>query len=280
MVRDGGLGRPQHLHLQYTITMPGTERSGGGMMGPSHARPAILDQGLAGEFKLKRVDEAGGSAGRTVLVRLDRGSEMAGSNSNLSEKKTSRGERKTRRGEASEMTNYEQGKQPMVSSRWDDTQGEEESNKRQLSGSCAFYTTNVGEVNCDTLYEDNQYYNCAFSESTLGMDCSGCECLGDDPGEVDDGSETDDGTCFTLNALDSYGDGWNGGYWTWTVEGVASSSGTVYGYSDTTTLCPGSEGCGSLYVSAGSYPNEQSWSMEYGRFLRFNPCIRQRRHHD
>ena len=63
-------------------------------------------------------------------------------------------------------------------------------------------------------------------------------------------------------AMDSYGDGWNGGAWTWTDDDGTSTTGTVAGSTDTATVCLGSGGCGSLLVDDGSsYPTEQSWEL-------------------
>ena len=72
-----------------------------------------------------------------------------------------------------------------------------------------------------------------------------------------------DGTCYTLVGKDSYGDGWDGGSWTWTDDDGAVTTGTLEdGDSEQFTLCPGSGGCGVLYVDGGSsYPAEQSWEL-------------------
>mmetsp|Transcript_11631 Transcript_11631/g.31345 ORF Transcript_11631/g.31345 Transcript_11631/m.31345 type:complete len:232 (-) Transcript_11631:533-1228(-) len=89
-------------------------------------------------------------------------------------------------------------------------------------------------------------------------------------GEVEQGhrglAASDDGTCYTLYAQDSYGDGWNGGSWTWTDDDGAVTVGTVDSADGQdwvqSTLCPGSGGCGVLYVDDGSsYASEQYWSL-------------------
>ena len=108
-------------------------------------------------------------------------------------------------------------------------------------------------------------------------DCTGCTCPdvtadddsssgGDDAG----GSGGDDDwyyNCtdptYTLTIIDSYGDGWNGAYFTWIDEdGVAQNTGTLDSTlaSDTVSLC--GDGCYSLAVSEGDYPEEISWSIE------------------
>ena len=70
--------------------------------------------------------------------------------------------------------------------------------------------------------------------------------------------------CFQIQMSDSYGDGWNGAYYTWidqdnnnlaTGTVSAGSSGQDEG------LCMYDEGCYTLKVNAGSYPYEISWTM-------------------
>ena len=62
--------------------------------------------------------------------------------------------------------------------------------------------------------------------------------------------------------MDSWGDGWNGGAWTWTDDGGTSTTGTVAQSTDTATVCPGSGGCGELFVDGYSaFPSEQSWEL-------------------
>mmetsp|Transcript_69222 Transcript_69222/g.193662 ORF Transcript_69222/g.193662 Transcript_69222/m.193662 type:complete len:830 (+) Transcript_69222:756-3245(+) len=62
--------------------------------------------------------------------------------------------------------------------------------------------------------------------------------------------------------MDSWGDGWTGGAWTWTDDDGTSTTGTVSYSTDTATVCPGSGGCGSLLVDdASAYSSEQSWGL-------------------
>lgn len=69
-------------------------------------------------------------------------------------------------------------------------------------------------------------------------------------------------SCIVLELEDSYGDGWNGGAWTWTTStGDISETGT--GSSGTDGICDTSGGCGTLSFSDGSYPTEISWTAEY-----------------
>ena len=63
-------------------------------------------------------------------------------------------------------------------------------------------------------------------------------------------------------AEDSYGDGWDGGSWTWTDDDGTETTDTVAGSTAKATVCPGSGGCGWLLVDGGSaYPQEQSWEL-------------------
>ena len=62
---------------------------------------------------------------------------------------------------------------------------------------------------------------------------------------------------------DSYGDGWNGAYWSWCSDDGACSSGTLEsGASGTTALCK--KGCETLAVGGGQYPSEVSWTLSDG----------------
>mmetsp|Transcript_102534 Transcript_102534/g.293563 ORF Transcript_102534/g.293563 Transcript_102534/m.293563 type:complete len:1151 (+) Transcript_102534:1637-5089(+) len=64
---------------------------------------------------------------------------------------------------------------------------------------------------------------------------------------------------------DSYSDGWNGAYWTLLSEGGTQEGyGTLDGGSSSGTeeIC-GLFGCFDFTVSAGSYPNEVSWEVEW-----------------
>ena len=66
----------------------------------------------------------------------------------------------------------------------------------------------------------------------------------------------------TLYAYDSWGDGWNGAYFTWTSSDGTSTSATFNsGASATFDLCPGPDGCGDLVVDAGDYPTEITWDI-------------------
>ena len=76
------------------------------------------------------------------------------------------------------------------------------------------------------------------------------------------GVDARDVACYTLNAMDSFGDGWEGGAWTWIDDGGIVTTGTVAASSDTASLCPGPGGCGTFYVDAESeYLSEQSWTL-------------------
>ena len=62
---------------------------------------------------------------------------------------------------------------------------------------------------------------------------------------------------------DSFGDGWDGGYWSWCSDDGACSSGTLEsGASGTTTLC--TTGCETLTVEGGDSPSELSWALSDG----------------
>ena len=62
---------------------------------------------------------------------------------------------------------------------------------------------------------------------------------------------------------DSYGDGWDGAYWSWCSDDGACSTGTLEsGASGTTTLC--TIGCETLAVGGGDYPSEVSWALSDG----------------
>ena len=66
---------------------------------------------------------------------------------------------------------------------------------------------------------------------------------------------------FTLYA-DSYGDGWDGAYYTWVDSHGIETIGTLYsGGSGTFSLCGGPGHCGDLSVSDGLYPSEISWHL-------------------
>ena len=60
---------------------------------------------------------------------------------------------------------------------------------------------------------------------------------------------------------DTYGDGWNGAYWTWTDGEGESEYGTMDdGDSDTAQLC--GYGCHTFEVGDGGYPDEIEWIIE------------------
>ena len=63
---------------------------------------------------------------------------------------------------------------------------------------------------------------------------------------------------------DSWGDGWNGGQWSWcSDDGGPCSTGTLEsGASGTTALCR--TGCETLAVGGGDYPSEISWTLSDG----------------
>ena len=60
--------------------------------------------------------------------------------------------------------------------------------------------------------------------------------------------------------FDTYGDGWDGAYWTWTAEDGTAETGTLEDSSGTADLC--GNACYTFEVSSGSYPYEISWSIE------------------
>jgi hypothetical protein len=65
---------------------------------------------------------------------------------------------------------------------------------------------------------------------------------------------------------DTYGDGWNGAYWTWSSDDGQSESGTLESGSDgTACLGDGSSSCITFYVSGGQYPGEVQWSLSDGQ---------------
>ena len=64
---------------------------------------------------------------------------------------------------------------------------------------------------------------------------------------------------FTLNMLDSHGDGWNGAEWTWTEDSTNTDADTGTldnGASGIAPLC--GFGCYTLSVGDGAYPSEVS----------------------
>ena len=64
---------------------------------------------------------------------------------------------------------------------------------------------------------------------------------------------------------DSFGDGWNSAYWTWTsADGAVVGTGTLSdGSSCAVAICDDStSGCATLTVTAGNYPSEISWLVE------------------
>ena len=68
----------------------------------------------------------------------------------------------------------------------------------------------------------------------------------------------------TLTMHDTYGDGWNDAMWTWTsADGDVVGSGTLKdGGSGTVAICDDStDGCATLSVSEGGYPDEISWNV-------------------
>eukprot|EP00618_Florenciella_parvula_P001173 CAMPEP_0119534844 /NCGR_PEP_ID=MMETSP1344-20130328/48007_1 /TAXON_ID=236787 /ORGANISM="Florenciella parvula, Strain CCMP2471" /LENGTH=560 /DNA_ID=CAMNT_0007576251 /DNA_START=77 /DNA_END=1755 /DNA_ORIENTATION=- len=67
---------------------------------------------------------------------------------------------------------------------------------------------------------------------------------------------------FTLNMVDSWGDGWSGAEWTWTEDSTNSDADTGTldtGASGTAPLC--GDGCYTLSVGDGSFPSEVSWTI-------------------
>jgi len=72
-------------------------------------------------------------------------------------------------------------------------------------------------------------------------------------------------TCYTLSLHDTYGDGWNGAYWSWINDynGAVLRSGTVYyGYDQTEEICTYTNSdCYTLKTSGGTYDEEISWKI-------------------
>ena len=107
-------------------------------------------------------------------------------------------------------------------------------------------------------------------EDYYGCDCTGCDCevLGPTsvPTVTSDPSipPTFAPSCvgrYTLYMYDTYGDGWNSNYWTWS-DGTTTSSGTLSsGPSGTTQLC-GDCSYTILVDSSGSYTSEVSGTLQ------------------
>ncbi|MBL7944228.1 MAG: hypothetical protein JNM00_15780, partial [Flavobacteriales bacterium] len=67
---------------------------------------------------------------------------------------------------------------------------------------------------------------------------------------------------LTLTMNDSYGDGWNGAYWNvYNESGGYVTSGTLATGFSGSVIINLSEGCYSIEVTEGSYPEEISWSL-------------------
>ena len=73
--------------------------------------------------------------------------------------------------------------------------------------------------------------------------------------------------CWTLNMVDSWGDGWNNAYWTWfdmDGDGGVLATGTLAsGSSESTEICvyPNRGSCYGMNVTAGDFPYEISWTV-------------------
>jgi hypothetical protein len=71
----------------------------------------------------------------------------------------------------------------------------------------------------------------------------------------------------SIHMSDSYGDGWNGAYWTvYSADGSFSQTGTLpSGNSDITVITGMQSGLEyTIEVGAGSYPSEITWELHYG----------------
>eukprot|EP00618_Florenciella_parvula_P000659 CAMPEP_0119479772 /NCGR_PEP_ID=MMETSP1344-20130328/8887_1 /TAXON_ID=236787 /ORGANISM="Florenciella parvula, Strain CCMP2471" /LENGTH=952 /DNA_ID=CAMNT_0007514031 /DNA_START=117 /DNA_END=2972 /DNA_ORIENTATION=+ len=124
---------------------------------------------------------------------------------------------------------------------------------RRLTEECP---STCHDYDCDYWVEANSEYTCAVMESTYNCDCSGCSMCNDD--ESGDAHKC----LFTLNMVDSYGDGWDGAKWTWTEDSTNSDADTGTldnGASGTAPLC--GVGCYTLSVGVGDYPSEVSWTI-------------------
>ncbi|MBT3612615.1 MAG: hypothetical protein HN522_06730, partial [Flavobacteriales bacterium] len=152
-----------------------------------------------------------------------------------------------------------------------------------LSGHIRVYNT-IFDVDCDSVINldliiVNNATGCTDSiacnyDSTAFCDDGSCVypgCTDSLSINYDPAAGCDDGSCcydawVTLNMYDSYGDGWNGDYFTMT--NVASST-VVFNV----TLDNGSigyengcvpNGCYDIVVDSGSWQSEVSWTLVYG----------------
>ncbi|MFL2568072.1 MAG: hypothetical protein ACJ0QK_04685 [Flavobacteriales bacterium] len=111
------------------------------------------------------------------------------------------------------------------------------------------------------------YYNDLLLDDVRLIDLIyGCTDSGYD--NYDATATVDDGSCansFTLNMVDSWGDGWNGNEWT-----ATSTGGTAYGpftissgsnATATFTTSDPADLCFNVVCGGGSYPGEVSWTL-------------------
>ena len=118
--------------------------------------------------------------------------------------------------------------------------------------------TDAGACNYDELASDEDG-SCEFET------CAGC--TDDTSCSYDAAATIDDGTCcysncVTVQMIDSYGDGWNGGFYTLSsVDGTVIGQGTIeIGASAADTYCL-SDGCYTIDVVGVAYAAEMSWNI-------------------
>jgi hypothetical protein len=118
--------------------------------------------------------------------------------------------------------------------------------------------TDAGACNYDVLASDEDG-SCEYLTCAGCMDATSCS--------YDALSTIDDGSCCYSNCLDiqmfdSYGDGWNGGYYTLsTVDGVEIGSGTIeIGSAATDSYCL-ADGCYMIDVVSVAYAAEMTWTV-------------------
>ena len=120
------------------------------------------------------------------------------------------------------------------------------------------------EQTCDYWTDNNDGWTCELMEDNFMCDCSGCACTngGGGGGNAPTPSAT---LCYDVEMFDTYGDGWNGAYWTWIDNsGSIQSTGTL-GYGDygedVVCIWDGAGPCYTFAVGDGDYPTEITWSL-------------------